>query len=127
MRNVRIFLARLVVCAVLTFPLAAQTASIAGFIKDPSGAVVSSATVKLKDTARGAVRTTQSDADGYRFTLLPPGEYELEATATGFDTVRHTGIVLQVDDRERLDVTMQVGTVTTTVDITGAGAGVQTD
>src|SRR5205085_7567493 len=91
------------------------------------GGIVSGASVKLKDSAKGSVRSMQADADGYRFTLLAPGEYELEVAASGFDTVRHTGIVLQVDQRERLDVTMQVGAVATTVEITGTGTGVQTE
>src|SRR5205823_5625694 len=78
-------------------------------------------------TARGAVRATRSDADGYQFALLPPGQYELEVSASGFDTLRQTGIVLQVDDRDRLDVTLQVGAVATTVEITSASIGVQTE
>ena len=128
MRNVRIFLAASVVLTVLTLPLAGQTASVSGVVKDPSGGSVSAATVKLKDTARGAIRATQVDTDGgYLFALLAPGEYELEVSAAGFETIRQTGLVLQVDERQRVDFTMQVGAVTTTVEITGAATGVQTE
>src|SRR5258706_5082291 len=123
----RILVPRLTLWIALPLLLAAQTASVSGVIKDSSGGAVSGATVKLKDTGRGSTRTTQSDSDGYRFALLPPGEYELEVTASGFDTLRHTGIVLQVDERQRLDVALQVGAVATTVEITGAASGVQTE
>src|SRR6266852_354301 len=128
MRNVQIFLAASIFGTVLSLPLAAQTASVSGVVKDPSGGLVSTATVKLKDTAKGAIRTTQSDAGGgYLFALLAPGEYEFEVSAAGFETIRQTGLVLQVDERQRIDFTMQVGAVTTTVEITGTTTGVQTE
>ena len=127
MFRVRILVPRLILWIALPLLLQAQTASVSGVIKDSSGGVVSGATVKLKDAGRGSTRTTQSDSDGYRFALLPPGEYELEVAASGFDTLRHTGIVLQVDERQRLDVALQVGAVATTVEITGAASGVQTE
>lgn len=128
MRNVQIFLAASIFGTVLSLPLVAQTASVSGVVKDSSGGLVSAATVKLKDTAKGAIRTTQSDSGGgYLFALLAPGEYEFEVSAAGFETIRQTGLVLQVDERQRIDFTMQVGAVTTTVEITGAATGVQTE
>ena len=55
------------------------TGALTGTIKDPSGAVVPSASVTLTSADTGAVRTTMTAADGtYRFSLLPPGNYRVK-------------------------------------------------
>ena len=106
----------------------AQTASITGTVKDASGGLVAGVSVKLKDTGRGATRAATTDSGGnYQFALLPPGEYELEATMAGFQTFQQSGIVLLVDERQRLDFALQVGAVATSVEITGNATSVQTE
>ncbi|MBI1790278.1 MAG: TonB-dependent receptor [Acidobacteria bacterium] len=107
---------------------AAQTASLSGTARDSSGGLVSGVSVKLKDTGRGSTRAATTDSSGaYQFALLPPGEYEIEAVMSGFQPVQQSGIVLLVDERQRLDFTLQVGAVSTSVEITGSATSVQTE
>src|SRR6185369_11639742 len=81
----------LVLFLLLLFPLPAlaQTtvSTIEGTIKDPQGSVVSGAQVAVKSPALGIERTATSDANGfYRVTALPPGNYSITISQTGFST-----------------------------------------
>jgi hypothetical protein len=90
----------------------AQTDStqILGLITDSSGAVISGATVTAKRVATGDVRTTTSNETGnYIFQLLNIGEYEVTCTAPGFKSEVRSGIVLQLQQKARLDFSLQVG------------------
>src|SRR5437868_13091627 len=82
-------LLRLVVLAALSLPSFAQVTATAihGLVRDPSGAVVPGAALKLRDTSTGIEKTTVSSADGvFAFGNLQPGSYNLTATASGFQT-----------------------------------------
>lgn len=95
------------------------TASIVGTIKDSSGAVVPHATIQAKATATNQIREGASDGDGnYVLTNLPIGEYAVTVSAKGFRTEVNQGLVLQVAQRARLDITLQAGNVTETVNVT---------
>ena len=61
------------------------TGDITGTVTDPSGAVVSGATVSLKSDANGSMRTATTGSNGtYRFSLLSPGSYTVSVSASGF-------------------------------------------
>src|ERR1700690_833881 len=72
------------------------TAAVEGRITDVAGAAVSGATLKLANTATGAVSAAKTSADGaYGFPLLPPGEYNLSVQAAGFtDVTRRFALTL---------------------------------
>lgn len=90
-----------------------SNAQINGTVRDSSGAAVADATIKVTQTATGAVRTVTSGSDGaYLFAELPIGPYLLEVTKEGFTKYAQTGIVLQVDSNPTLDVGLKVGSVT---------------
>src|SRR5579864_8663386 len=92
---------------------AQSTAQINGNVRDASGLAVADATVKVTQTATGAVRTATSGADGaYVLANLPIGPYLLEVTKDGFTKYAQSGIVLQVDSNPTIDVAMKVGSVT---------------
>src|SRR5512142_334947 len=80
--------AALVVAAVMAPSLMAQSlisGDLTGTVTDPSGAVVSGATVVLKSDSTGATRTATTGPNGpYRFSLLQPGSYTISASAPGF-------------------------------------------
>ncbi len=102
--------------------LAAQSnaidAAIEGYIRDASAAAVSGAHVNVRNTATNVVTEAQSGGDGYyRFPLLQVGAYELTAEATGFKTVTKPGIVLAAGQKIRLDVDMQIGARSESVDV----------
>src|SRR5688500_7384944 len=63
------------------------TGTISGSVVDPSGAVVQGATVTATKVDTNSSRSTSSDSDGhFAFTLLPPGLYRVDVTATGFQS-----------------------------------------
>ena len=84
-RIVAVVVLLLVLAVVLTPVAIAQSlvsGDVTGTVTDPTGAVVSSATITLKSDATGETRTATSNASGaYRFALLRPGAYTLTVTA----------------------------------------------
>lgn len=96
----------------------ATTASLVGTVHDSSGAVVSQAKVEAKAVATNQVRDISTDNEGnYILTNLPVGQYQVSVSAQGFRTEVSEGIVLQVGQRARLDVTLQAGNVVETVNV----------
>ena len=94
------------------------TAQISGTVKDASGAVLPGVEVTATQTATGLVRTAVSNETGsYILPNLPVGPYKLEAALAGFRTFVQTGIVLQVDANPVLNVTLEVGQVSETVEV----------
>lgn len=101
-------------------PAAAQssTGNIAGYVKDTSGAAVPNVTVTARMTLQQAVRTAQTNAEGYYDLLaLPPGPYEMTFEAAGFQKQTQTGLELTVGQNLRVDSTLQVGPVETQVTV----------
>lgn len=97
-----------------------STGTILGTITDPAGAVVASVAIMLTDANTGLVRKVVSGGDGtYVAPNLKPGEYHVSATAPGFSTQSIRGIVLQVDQHARVDITLQIGEVTQQVTVDG--------
>jgi Carboxypeptidase regulatory-like domain/TonB dependent receptor len=103
----------LVLCAApgIVAPVSAQpgTASLSGRILDPQGATAEAATVTLRSRSTAATWITASDAEGrFRFSMLPPGSYYLEADLTGFNRRATDDITLQVGQDHVLDVQLAV-------------------
>ncbi len=116
-----------VIALLLAVPLAAiaqvTTATIVGTVSDPSGSIVPGAQVTARNVDTGLTRTvTSSDAGTYRLEFLPVGNYVLEVTTAGFKKSYLNGIVLQVNDTSRVDVTLTVGQVNETVTIADKAA-----
>ncbi len=94
------------------------TAGFQGTVKDPSGAVVVNATVEVYGAAMIGTRKTQTDAEGgFRFAALPPGPYTMTVSAQGFRQYKETNIELTVGRHPVVTVTLQVGTVSETVEV----------
>jgi hypothetical protein len=97
------------------------TAGLQGTVKDPSGAVVSGATVEASSPALIGKKTAITDSGGYyRFANLPPGAYSVTVTAPNFRSYKQEGITLAVGHLPTMDVTLQVGTASETVEVTGS-------
>ena len=92
---------------------------VTGTVTDPSGAIVSGAKVTARNTLTGLERTTVvNDTGDYELALLPiTGAYTLGVSKEGFQTQELTGIVLEVDQRARLDVTMKIGSISEPVGV----------
>ena len=124
-------LALLVTVAALSDLCIAQTAStgaLTGTVTDPTGAVVTGARVTATNESTAESRTTVSDADGdYRIPLLPPGEYSVEVSSTGFKTATLPNISVVVTEIIRLNVQLEVGAMSESVQIQAVEELVQTD
>jgi hypothetical protein len=97
-----------------------STTSLRGTVYDAKGAVVSAATLTITNPATGFSRTTKSDSQGsYQFLELPPAKYELAVDASGFATMKQSGVELQVASPATLNITMQVTGGTITVEVSG--------
>ncbi|HKE87327.1 MAG TPA: carboxypeptidase regulatory-like domain-containing protein, partial [Vicinamibacterales bacterium] len=100
----------------------AQQASIAGAVKDASGAAMPGVTVEASSPALiEKIRTTVSDERGlYRIVNLPPGTYTVTFALQGFNQVKRDGIELSGSFVAQIDADMKVGGVTETITVTGA-------
>jgi hypothetical protein len=103
------------------------TAGLQGTVRDSSGALVPKATVEVSSSALIGVKKEQTDQAGYfHFINLPPGAYSITVTASGFRTYKEGNIALEVGHLPNLNVTLQVGAVSETVEVSAAAALVDT-
>ena len=103
------------------------TASITGFVTDPSGAAVAGATVTATDIERGTPwTTTTNDAGSYNFPRVPIGTYGLKVESKGFQTAVHPPFTLILNQAARIDVQMTVGQISQTIEVSGETPILQT-
>ena len=111
-----------VVASLLVFPIAAHAqGSIAGAVKDPSGAVIPGVTVEAASPALiEQSRTAVTDSNGnYRITDLPPGTYSVTFTLSGFKTVRREGVIIQGNFNAPVSPVLEVGALSETITVSG--------
>ncbi len=120
-------LLRLLLCAVIVIGsfgavrLHAQAvgATLSGTISDQSGGVVANAEVSIVNVATGDMRTVTTNVDGlYSAPNLQPGNYNVTITATGFAKAVQSGLTLTVGASQTLNMVMQVGQASQTVEVT---------
>jgi hypothetical protein len=100
---------------------------ILGRVSDPSGAVLSGATVTLVNEQTGASRTAQTDKTGdYQFLEMPVGIYRLEADQQGFKKTIKRGLTLEINQVVIMNMTMQLGAAQETVEVTSEAPLVDT-
>ena len=105
-----------------------DTATIVGTIHDTSGAVIPNAAVTITDVNTNIKVSRKADAEGsYIVTPLKVGTYSVTVDVPGFKTETRQNIVLQVQDRIRVDFEMQVGDVSQKVTVEAAAPVIQTD
>ncbi len=106
----------------LSMPANAQTfrGTILGTVTDSSGAAISGATVTVKNTGTGLLRTVTTDDDGnYSTPELPIGTYSVTVEKSAFKTGVVNGISVEVSTERRADVVLQAGDVSQMVEVTG--------
>jgi hypothetical protein len=97
---------------------AVVTASISGTVTDASGATVVGATVTATNVATGVATKQNTNGQGYySFQELPLGTYTVEVQQTGFKAYKETGVILDVNSAVVVDVKLQVGQVSDTVEV----------
>jgi hypothetical protein len=116
-------------CFLFTAPALGQTyrGTILGTVYDPNGAVVAGAVVTAKNTETGVTRTATADEDG-NFTIpeLQVGTYELSVQREGFQTALVTDLTVDISGERRVDVTLQSGQISDTVEVRAEVPLVQT-
>jgi len=110
-------------CVVMLLASAAfaqeQSGSIVGVVKDAQGGVLPGVTVEARSPSVVGVSTAVTNADGvFRFPALPPGVYEVSASLQGFNPAKSSA-ALALGQTLSLALTLSVGGVTETVQVTG--------
>lgn len=104
------------------------TGTILGTVRDGTGAAVPAATVVVKEVTKGTNVEYQTNEDGaYTAPFLSPGTYTVSVKKDGFKPQASSQFELQVDQRARMDFTLNVGDVTSTVEVTAAAPLVKSD
>src|SRR6185312_13834263 len=104
------------------------TGSITGIVTDPTKAVVANVSVLATNAATNLTyQTTTNDAGVYNLLFLPVGQYTVSATAQGFKKAVLGPFALEVNQIAKVDVTLEIGDVTQSVEITGVAPILQTE
>lgn len=105
----------------------ATDSNVVGIVTDPSDAIVPNATVTATNQATGVQYIGTSNAAGeYRINNVPVGTYDVEASATGMAGNKVTGVVLELNRTASVNFKLQLGTVSTVVEVVEAAALVDT-
>src|SRR5215471_6597568 len=125
MRRISLMLAAsllLVVASISSFGQQGQS-SVRGIVTDPKGSPIAGATVTLAAPEKNFTRTQVTNTDGaYLFKPVPPGTYRLDVEMQGFKKALISSLQAQVDTPTDVDVQLEVGNVSETVNITSADA-----
>ena len=104
-----------------------SSGALSGEIRDESGAAVTAASVVARQSATGFLRTVQSNSAGqYALPNLPPGEYSIIVTKTGFRSANVDHVVLEVDHPITLGFGLKVGTEHDSVTVNATASPLQT-
>ncbi|HEY3834955.1 MAG TPA: TonB-dependent receptor, partial [Bryobacteraceae bacterium] len=124
----RLAIAFLLSCTCAPMYAQFETGEVLGSIRDPNHLAVAKASVVLLNQETGiAAKTTSDDNGNYDFPQVKPGAYTVSAEATGFSKAVASDVRVDVNARQRVDLALQVGQVTESVQVTGAAAAVETD
>jgi hypothetical protein len=106
---------------------AISTGTITGVVTDPTGALVAGATVTITNTDTSTTRTAVTNESGrYLFADIPPGKYDVSINKTGFRTTKVPGQELTVGSTITLDLRLEIGSTTETVEVFATGASMET-
>lgn len=105
-----------------------ETATVLGTVRDPNGEVLQGARVTLRNISTGIIATTQTDANGdYLFPSVKIGVYRVTAELAGFATGAVEQVNVTVEARQRVGLTLQVGTTAEIITITDQAPLLETE
>ncbi|HEU0138115.1 MAG TPA: TonB-dependent receptor [Bryobacteraceae bacterium] len=110
------------------FAQSGESTQILGIVEDQSGAVVPAVAISATHVATGQVRRVVTGESGtYVFPFMAPGEYIVRAERDGFKADVRTGLILQLNQKARVDFQLQVGAVSEAVEVSARGVILNTD
>jgi carboxypeptidase family protein/TonB-dependent receptor-like protein len=105
-----------------------ETAEVLGTVHDSSGAVLPKADVTLLNQDTGILVKTATDDNGnYNFFNVRAGRYTITVEATGFTKFTTKDVTVNVNARQRVDATLQIGAISESIEVSGAAAALETD
>lgn len=109
-------------------PAQVTTGSILGTVRDQSGAVIPNATVTVTDTGKGTSTTVKANGDGeYTVPFLIPGNYSVSVESEGFKKTISNNIVLDIDQKARVDLSLTPGGTNETIEVNTTTALIKSD
>jgi len=103
------------------------TSTITGRVTDAAGATVPNVTVRVIQKSTNFTNTATTNTDGiYRVLSLQPGEYRVSFEAAGFKKGVNDEVTLRTGDTLAIDMAMQVGQLTESVEVTGSAQALET-
>jgi hypothetical protein len=111
----------------VAFAQNASTGALAGLVTDPSGAVITGATISVTNSATGESRTVKSGSAGnYSAALLQPGTYVVSVSKEGFRDAKYSHVVVNVTETEALNVALSMGDASQTIEVSASSLQLQT-
>jgi hypothetical protein len=115
-------------CSALMVSAQVTTGSILGNVTDSAGAPIANAKVTITDTGKNTSSTYTTDAEGgYTAPFLIPGTYSISVEASGFKKGLASNVVVQIDQKARIDFALAVGQVSEVVEISASTALLNTE
>jgi len=105
---------------------AAGAATLHGTVSDPTGAVIPGATVRARNQATGSLAEATTGPEGEYSIALPAGRYELEASATGFQSVSRQAVEIASGAAQAFDLQLPLATLNETLSVVVEMPGVET-
>jgi hypothetical protein len=106
----------------------AVNGSLVGTVTDSTGGLIAGAKITLTETDTKIVKTAQTNpSGGYEFLELPPGTYSVAAEMAGFKKAVENGIVVQANNSPRIDLKLETGNVSETIEVKANANVLQTE
>ena len=120
-------LAALFLCVSASLAQSGSSGALTGTVSDPSGGVISGATVTATNIGTGQARTETTSADGaYKFSLLPPGNYKVTFGAAGFKTSEVPSVTVNATETAVLNRNLAVGAQSEQITVESTAETLQT-
>src|SRR5262249_35903604 len=109
-------------------PQGGESTEILGIVQDSSGAVIAGAEVSAVHVATGQIRRlTTGESGTYVVPVMTPGEYTMRAEKAGFRAEVRSGLLLQLNQKARVNFTLQIGAVTESIEVSADALLLQTE
>src|SRR5690349_24582069 len=125
----KLFLIAFVLLAIMPAARAqVASATLLGEVRDESGALAPAATITVRNNGTGFTRAGTTGSQGaYRIDELPPGSYTITAEKSGFRTIEAKDVTLQVNQKARLDLVLNIGGERESITVQAQVSPVQSD